>query len=420
MKNILLLITLLFFAVSDMSAQVFVTGQITRTNGDTLKQVEVYIRADSSSGPPAFSSMIDTTNNTGLFDFRLPNSVPNGTVFYVSTLSCDSVSEVFNTHVFTGGNINSPLIVCVSPQTNFSGYVFLGDDTKRPPQQQAEVLLISKCAGTTLTYVDTVETDTNGYYEVSAFPVIGAGCQLIMQARLKPTATEYQKYLPAYHQTDSTYKLRWFNANDISLQRSKTGVNITLPEAINPFGGPSVISGYAVDNKGNIAADKILFITDNLDIPVAYTYTDAMGVFAFDNLQFGRYKLFGDVWGKDNPKLVVKVDADEVEVHPVIFTESGTEFAGRIATSVTNTTGIFKDVALFPNPAKSIVYVQGTEKIDTDKKVVVSNSVGTVVHSVSFLPNEQVKINVAHLPAGVYTVQLLSENGGANIKLQIQ
>lgn len=417
MKNIITLLTLLLLAVNISYGQAVVTGKVTRTNNDSVSGARVYVRADSSGGSPVFQTVSDTSMNSGNFAITLPSGIPLGTVFYVSTLNCDSVSEVSNTHVYTGNNINSPLQICVVPPTNFSGYVYLGDASKRPKQQEAEVYLIAKCAGNVLSYIDAIETDTNGYYKVDTFPKLATGCEVIIRAKMKSTSAEYKDYLPAYHQSNSNYRLRWSGGRDVPYSVAKGGINIILPEAINPFGGPSAIAGYAVDNNANILPGKLMLLTDMADITVDYTYTDAQGYFSFTNLPFGGYKVFGDVWGKDNPDLVVKVDADHVNEYDIIFTENTIEYKGRIATTINNMQNIVGELELYPNPATSKAIIKGAEKISGSKQLIVRDIAGKIIKSEVYEDGLKVSLSLTDVQHGIYFVELITSDGNAVLKL---
>lgn len=417
MKKLLPLIILLF--LSQLSyAQRNVNGLVLKTNGDSVNGVVVHIYPDTTSGPLTFQPMKDTTQS-GSFSFVLPANVPLGSVFKVSTLDCDSTSYKTNTHIYAGNNINSNLIVCVAPPRNFSGYVFLGDSTKRPQPQQAMVYLISKCNGNVLTYIDSVLTDTNGYYKVDSFPTLTTGCEVIMKARLLPVAQEYKKYLPAYHESNnSTYALRWFGGREIPLQVAKGGINLLLPEAINPTGGPSSIGGYAVDSATvTVLSDYIMFITDMNDVPVDYTYTHQTGTFLFGNLPFGTYKVFGDVWGKDNLDLTVQVSANHVNEFNIIFTEYKHRYEGRIATSVTGNNHAINKLAIYPNPAQDYVIIKGAEAIKGSKQVNINSIDGRTIQTTEFADGDNVKINISNLVPGTYILNIMTEDGNAVFRM---
>lgn len=383
-----------------------VTGQLKKLNGDTLKLTDVYIYADTTSGPPAFQSTVKKTDTTGVYVFTMPNNVPINTLFYVSTLDCDSQSYVINALTWTGSNMTSNLTICVAPSTKFSGYVYLGNVSKRPQTKDAQVYLISKCSGNLLTYIDSVETDTNGYYSFNAFPTLSTGCELVMRAALKNTSSEYKQFLPAYHESNTSYALKWSGGREIPVNVAKAGINIILPQAINPNGGPSSISGYAKDGSNNRLEHEVMLITDMNDVTVDYTHTDNNGAYAFSNLPFGSYKVFGDVWGRDNIDFIATVDADHVHILNLIFLNDGTTYKGSIATSVAGRNGLVKTISIYPNPAKDNIYIKGAEDIRGEKQVILTDITGATVYQSNFAEKVSVTVPVGSLTSGVYLLKL--------------
>lgn len=402
-----------------VSGQRRVSGYVLRTNGDTVTNAKVICYPDTLTDTVHFATIVDSTDFKDSFVFILPPDVPVGGKFIIATLDCDSVTFVTKNLAYTGANMsNQNLTICVTPTTTFAGYVYLGSPGKRPPVAQAMVYLISKCPGDVLTYIDSVETDTNGFFLVDDFPTLGSGCQLVMKAALKTTAGDYKKYLPAYHQVTPAYSLRWSGGKEISQPDSKNGVNILLPEAMNPHGGPSVIAGLAVDSGTNTRLpDKVIFITDMHDVPVDHTFTDHNGNFSFTNIPFGTYKLFGDVWGKDNPDLVVTVDADHVNILNIVFTENTTEFRGSIALSVARNTELQNTLSVYPIPASDIVYISGAEKIAGNKQATLTAISGAAVYSHNFSAGEDINIPVQTLPRGMYILRLATGAGTATFRV---
>lgn len=415
MKKLYMILALLFLC-GTMNAQVLVSGKVQRTNGDSVKGARVYIYSDTTVSTPVIPIQSDTTDQSGFFAFQLSSSIPSGTVFNVSTLNCDSVSMKINTHIFTGNNINSSLIICVKPPTDFSGYVYLGDSTKRPQKGNAMVYLIKRC-GNSLSYIDSILTDTNGYFHADSFPTLSSSCELIMHARLLPSSGIYKKYLPAYYETNKTYALRWSDARDIPYSVARGGIAIVLPEAINPFGGPSKFTGIAVDGVGSRLPDKIMFLTDQVDVTVAYEYTTYIGDFAFIDLPFGSYKMFGDVWGKDNPPLSLKVDADHVYIDNIVFTENGFEYRGHLAVSVANVPRALQSLRVFPNPAGKVIYIQGAEQVKGAKQVQITDVTGAELYKNVFEADSKISIETGQLSSGMYMLQVKTSAGTATFKL---
>lgn len=416
--NRLYILILLLCMAAGASAQRVVSGYVLRTNGDTVKNAIIYCYPDTLNDTIKFATIKDSTNFKDSFRFNLPLSVPVGGKFIISTLDCDGTTYVTNSLSYAGVNINSNLIICVVPNTKFSGYVHLGSASKRPPPQEAWVYLISKCPGNVLSFIDSVETDTNGYFQVDSFPALGTGCELIMKAALKSTSSDYKKFLPAYHESSTTYSLRWSGGKEISQPDSKNGVIILLPEAMNPHGGPSVLAGHARDEVTQTRLpDKVIFITDMNDVTVDHTFTDANGDFSFTNLPFGTYKLFGDVWGKDNPDLVVTVDADHVSYYNIVFRENSTEFRGMIAVSVAGNSALANNILVYPNPAQDFIYIQHAIGRAGDKTITLMNTTGSILFNQQYSKATTIAVPVQALPRGVYILNIATGDGQATYRI---
>lgn len=413
----LILFTLLYYTGY---SQFTVRGLIIDTNGDTVENQTVYIYPDTSSGPLTFTPRIATTDTMGFAVF-ISDTIPVNSPIKVSTFNCNGVL-LTNNHIYTGAtSISSNFNVCIVTPDTVKGYVHLGSPAKRPQPQQAMVYLISRCASNLVTYKDSILTDTNGFFKLDSFPKFDPGCGLIMSARLLPSSPDYNKYLPAYHNGDTAYQLRWYESKYIPQLVALGGVNILLPEAINPTGGPSKIAGYAIDAvAGGTAPNRILKMTDMNDVTVAYTYTDVNGRFMFSNLPFGTYKIFGDVWGKDNPELVVTVNADHVDEYEIIFSDKSNEFSGRIATSVGRIDKSLAVLNIYPNPVQNMLYVNGAEKLDGEKTLILTSITGKQISKTSFSDGQKPFIDCSYLPAGLYLLNVNTEIGSASFRVIVK
>lgn len=420
MRNFITLILLLLIGGA-VSAQTILSGQVTRTNNDTVKFQRITLRPDSSSTTPPFNQMSDSTDFTGIYNFQLPSGVPINFRMYLDMVNCDSNVKT-DTLFYTGANMNHNMVLChnVVTPVMVSGYVHLGSPSKRPVPGRARVYMIQDCSGVNgvLTYIDSVLTDTNGYYEFANYPTLSANCTLLMKARLLPASTNYDKYLPAYHLSQSSYSLRWHDGLQISKTYAGTGVNILLPEAQNPFGGPAILAGKAMlRGTTTLLPDKILMLTDMQDVTVAYQYTDGNGEFSFDNLQFGTYKIFGDVWNVSNPEFIVTVNSSNVHVKNIIFYEDNVEFRGGFPASVNSIGGIAETLSLYPNPPQDVVYVKGMEAISGNKQITVTSIEGKLISRYEYRATDNVMIPVSELAKGVYLINIKTDVGNSVLKM---
>jgi hypothetical protein len=396
-------------------AQFTITGNVKYIDSVEVINGRVDIYADTPNNN-LFATVTAYTDVNGDYVSQVPVSVPAGQRIYVSTANCDGgqMSNFFH-YNGTSPNVVINMRVCTSAApVPVNGYVYLGAPTKRPAKSNAIVYIYKSCPDSILA-VDSVLTDTNGYYRMPNFPAITPGCSLVLKSRLLPIDVEYDKYLPAYRDSINVYSLRWSGASQINRLKA-AGINITLPEAKNPFGGPAIISGKA-DSNGNALAGKIIFVTDMNDVPVAYQHTDGAGNFSFGNLPFGTYKLFGDVLEKDNPDLVVTVDANNVWVTDIVFVEDTTEFKGMRTTSLFDNTTSPAQVYVYPNPVKEQLYIRGTEQIEGRKQAVIMSVSGTVISRHDFADGQEVHISTATLPTGVYVLQLQTDIGKKMFKI---
>ena len=64
-------------------------------------------------------------------------------------------------------------------------------------------------------------------------------------------------------------------------------------------------------------------------------------------------------------------------------------------------------ITIYPNPVRDELTVTNTENIEN---VVIYNALGQVVKQLS-ISSEQLKINVADLQEGIYTLRLQTKNG---------
>lgn len=412
MKKVLFVI--LLFAIANHSyGQVVISGILKRTDSSVVKLDSVFVRPDTGN---LFQQRHTVTDTNGSYSIQLP-SLPAG--FRVITFARDCNNNfVYDTVTYTGGQtMTSNLVVCIAPTFKITGYVHLGSAAKRPPQGEGKVYLIEKCAGDVLAYIDSTSTDTNGFYSFDPYPTLNSGCSLLMRAALVRNAADYSKFLPAYHLTNTSYGLRWSTTTEVTQAMGNDGVNLLLPEAINLTGGPSEISGYAVDAAtNNPLQGYIMFITDMNDVTVAYTHTDMTGKFSFTNIPFGTYKVFGDAWGKSNPDLIVKVHADEVNVTDILFTENQFEYKGWRYTGIEdNVQGA--NLLVYPNPVKDQLTITNIPVSENGAQVKVYAMDGQLVQYVSNIRKEEYVLPTTQLSKGVYIVEVTFGESSKVIKV---
>ncbi len=411
MKHVLFVI--LFSALASYSyGQISISGYLKRTDSTVVKLDTVYARPDTGS---AFPLQFDITDTSGFYSMQVP-SLPAGFKVVTSAKDCNGIF-VTDTQTYNGGNVIwSNLVICVAPTFKITGYVHLGSPAKRPPVGEGRVYLIEKCAGDVLNYIDSTNTDTNGFYSFDPYPTLGSGCSLIMRAAMGSNASEYSRYVPGYHLTNTSYGLRWAVSAEVTQSMGNSGVNLLLPEAINTTGGPAVISGRAVHSAtNNVLSGYQMTMTDMNDVTVAYTHTDASGNFSFSNIPFGTYKIFGDVWGKANPDFVIKVSADEFLISDILFVETQTEYHGWRTTAISDNE-LMKDVVAYPNPVNDHITIANLPA-NSNTHIRLVSADGRVLYSVNNVKKQQVKVSTESLPKGLYLLEVMCRDKTKRLKV---
>lgn len=413
-----------YLVVMLCSVQVFgqvdtVSGYLFRQNNDTVKNYAIIVRPDSTSTTmhPLNQPIFTSTDGRGFYMFELPDTLTPYRVV-MEVLDCNSV-PVKDTITYTGNSIfhTFPRICNIVGPDTPRGYVYLGTNTKRPLAGNARVYMIQKCTGTadTVSYIDSTLTDTNGFYSFGYYPQLASNCSLITKARLLPQSQDYSRYIPAYHFSQNAHAFRWHNALNITKQYAANGLIIQLPEAINPHGGPSLISGTAMyKNTTTPIPGRLMFIADMQAVPVAYTYTNNNGFFSFSNLQFGTYQVFGDAWDVDNPVLIVTVDADHVYVTNILFTEDNIEYKGQFTSGVTNTTNGLQQLNVYPNPVNDRLYLKGINALNETAYAEMKTVTGATVWQGEV---KEHGISTAALPKGIYLLEVSTGSGSKTFRV---
>lgn len=413
------LLAVLSLLCSTAFAQVTVSGNVTDLNQQPINNKTVYAYTDSIPNQQIYWGQANTDAN-GDYTINFVNTPGNGTLFHIYLYDCNN-AVVDDTVTYMGNNIVNDFNICATPPpppANITGTITASNPSLG--EYNAVVYLIemtvdSMTNDTTLTAIDSTYTDTLGHYTLNN-PNFWAP-QFMVKAALLPANANYSNYLPTYY----TSSLIWSGASNLPNPLPANGVNIQLIAGINP-GGPAFIGGNVAQgaNKSTAVGDplpnKILILTDINDQAIAYTYSDVSGHFSFSNLPYGNYKLFGDVGGKQNPPLLVTLDATHQSVNNIEFQEHQHEFEGHYitATSVGNVPAALKDAIAFPNPASDRINVSN---ITGAKNVVLTAMNGMIVYTHHFNENEPVIIPAASLSKGMYMLHVNTAEGNVIFKI---
>lgn len=400
MKQVILIALILLTGVN-ASAQ-SISGTVTDADTQMVVNRVVHIYTDSIGVPYPYNDSTLTDNN-GYYSFAMPQNIPVGVIFRVTTFNCGTPTVQNVAYPYNNPNVH--FNVCATNRY-IRGDVYKG--TLFNPASLAMVFLIRKHTDSMNTIVqlaDSTEVDSNGFY-IFTLPLNSADSYLVKAALLPADTADYIYYIPAYYNG----VLRWSSAS--VLHNGNHWIDITLPEGINMQG-----QGYVVGTVDNSLYKRILILTTDNDVPVAYRYSNTTGEFSFGGLDYGTYKLFGDALGKQNPALVFTLSANNPSISTIVFYESNVAFYGMLWALSVEEHKEKPELTIYPNPVADYLHIKGMENIAGEKNISLYSINGTVVYNKSVEGNVEMLIPFAELTSGLYMLHIKSLAGEYHYKV---
>ncbi len=410
MKRLLLSAICSFIASAAIATTV--SGNISNTNAQPIVNQVVYAE-DTTSNQWMDSALTDASGN---YSIAVPAWVTNCGMLVHTSDFCNAgyQSQGF---AYTGSDITADFVLCyLAPPPATIGGTITSSNPAQGDTATVVYLVDQSYDSVALTYiltaVDSTITDHIGQY---GFHLPASYGTLLVKAALPPSSPDYAGYLPTYY----TSSLNWSGATAIV---PNSTVDIQLIAGVNP-GGPGFIGGDVLQgaNKSTAVGDplnkRVLILTTQANVPVAYTYSNASGQFSFPSVPFGTYKIFGDVMGKANPPLTITLSSQAPSISNIVFEEHSHIFDGHIATTVANVNGKLSGISLFPNPAIDNINILGLETVSGVKTVTLGSMSGATVYSHTFANGEKAVVPVNALSKGVYMLNVSTIEGLATFKV---
>lgn len=398
----LMFLVLMLIAAVRTYAQPVISGTISDLDSQNVINHIVEITTDTIGVPYPYYA-IDSTDADGAYSFTLPQNLPVGIHFVVKTISCGQPAT--ETILYPYNSNNTDFIIC--PVNKYlKGTVYKGGT----PANQAMAYLIRRYYDTMLSdYVielqDTMHTDANGGF-LFFLPVSSPDSYLVKAALLPEDTLDYINFIPSYFMGD----LQWSQANH--LPNANGEIDIELPQGMNMQG-----QGYIAGTLEDSSYKRILILTTANDVPVAYRYSDMSGGFSFGGLDYGSYKLFGDVWGKNNPPLAFSLSTNTSSITTIVFYETSTAFFGTLFPLSVNTPGMEGQPTIYPNPVSDYLHIKGLDKIKGEKSITLCSVSGAVVYADTVNDDNEILVPFGELSSGLYFLQINSQSGKTSYKI---
>ncbi|MEZ5199079.1 MAG: PKD domain-containing protein [Bacteroidales bacterium] len=231
-------------------------------------------------------------------------------------------------------------------------------------------------------------------------------------ASLLPISDYYFQYFPTYF-GDALF---WFDADLVSLGEPNNPYNINLLPAETFNTGPGNITGTINFDNGKGPADNItIVLMDENENPITYIQSDELGLFEFEELAYGTYKLKIEIPGVSSEvgTVVLSVDNQEVEIDFVIKGTSAYLSVSDLSLLVSGISDIY------PNPVSNAANMEINVVENTDVVIQIFNQMGQEVYNSEISLNsgkQLLKVSTSELVSGFYTLQITGQNGGSVYK----
>lgn len=281
-------------------------------------------------------------------------------------------------------------------------------------------LIVYDSAAGRLAAVDTFVSDSSNF---GFFFFVAPNGDYRVKASLNTASSQYASYLPTYYGDE----LFWNNATVVN-QQTFPFVQINLISGNNP-GGPGFVGGLVSQGANKAEGDPLagmhVLVTNDQGDAVMHTTTDEDGEYELDNLAYGTYHIWIEIWGRNLEHHTITI-APGSETHTDVDFEVTDEDV-----TATGTTGIDdlldpQSLKVFPNPisGEQDLNVRLSLKQSAEVNFSLHNMVGqTLINQTErMIAGPQAKtMNVSSLPAGVYLLRMnVNGESMSPIKVVIQ
>jgi PKD repeat protein len=254
-------------------------------------------------------------------------------------------------------------------------------------------------------YAETLIDSAGTYY----FGGVPAGSYYIY-AMLTPGSPNFFGYMPTYYENS----LSWQGATIVNSAEPNAWYPINLVPSFFWSNGPASITGTinwggSFKSGGNPAANVEIVLFNNTGAPIAYTFSDNDGNFAFNNLPYGEYRLHAEMTGKTTEAVVINLSENTSSANiNLIVSETAISALG---IGNVQLPGLVAGNP-YPNPVGEILYldlnnpanvIAMTEVIDLQGRIIFSKSIN--------LPSgkNQITIPTGNLSKGMYLLRIKIE-----------
>jgi len=316
--------------------------------------------------------------NQGVFDVKLSIQTTNG---------CSSCTHY-------------PIVVGNPQQYNFWGRVYLGSLTT----DKCVALLYKEYNNGYIVPVDTVRltsiSDTLGVYY---FYQVFEGKHKVKI--ILPESSNYdQQFAPTYFGDN----LFWNYTSSINLTSDLSLLNVNMSPVVQQTGGCQ-ITGSVFNNNTTISQKNIqVLLLDNVQEVYAYTFSDSLGQYSFNNIPQGNYQVYAEITGLYSIPAQVYFTSNFDTLNNVNVYLSKTNSTVNIDETPEDKAKL--DLLLYPNPVDNKLNIRLISNNNSDFEYRIYNNLGQLVLQGLVKSSRYASsINTQHLNSGLYMLSIYSE-----------
>jgi len=316
---------------------------------------------------------------------------PNPGIYEVS-LTMESQSGCKST-------VHYPIQVGNPQKYNLWGRVYVGNLTT----DKCIALLYKELSNGFIVPIDTVRlTSVNDTLGVYYFYQILEGMHKVKV--ILPEISNYdKKFAPTYYGNH----VFWTNSSALNLNHDLGLMNVNMEPIVQQFGN-SFISGTVQQNNSSICNAGIqVMLLNNQHQVYAYTFTDSIGDYQFDDVPMGNFMVYAEVTGLYAIPGQVFFNTPYDTIHNMnIYLSTKSTQVGIDASH-----SLLADVQLkiYPNPVHSQLSLELLNTHKAKYRYEVVNVIGRKILGGEINYNLTSRINVKNIESGLYILNIYSE-----------
>ncbi len=246
----------------------------------------------------------------------------------------------------------------------------------------------------------TAYTDANGDYQF-----ISELRDSVVYFKAVPNDTFYVDEMPTYLDTAWLFA----DARVVRIDSQLTIIDTFATLQGFNIGGHGFVQGHIYSGAGKTGAqlpvaNQTLILVDASNKPIAFTTTNAMGEYQFENIPDGTYRLYADWPGIDNKTApTIAITPDEFSLNDFDY-EVVDNSLMRITIGITETSAASAGITVYPNPVQGKFLVNVSTKTDAVLSFKLFDINGKRIKGVAVraLGTNQWEISAGTLPNGNY------------------